>query len=192
MSLAAGALTPEGWRLYHSGGVTSSDSAVSAVGFDDSSWHHVTVPSTVLNALVCDGVYPDPRVGMNNYLIPDVSDEFNARLGLDKYNHLADGSNPWQQPWWYRVEFKVPSAWRGKLVWLNLDGINYRADVWVNGHRVADRDSVVGMFRRFRFDVTPYIKPGRDNAVAIKIYQVDHPGDPSPGTQFTLFGPNRG
>ncbi|MDE7386666.1 MAG: glycoside hydrolase family 2 [Muribaculaceae bacterium] len=192
MSLAAGALTPEGWRLYHSGGVTSPDSAVSAVGFDDSSWHHVTVPSTVLNALVCDGVYPDPRVGMNNYLIPDVSDEFNARLGLDKYNHLADGSNPWQQPWWYRVEFKVPSAWRGKLVWLNLDGINYRADVWVNGHRVADRDSVVGMFRRFRFDVTPYIKPGRDNAVAIKIYQVDHPGDPSPGTQFTLFGPNRG
>ncbi len=188
----AGSLTPVNWSLYHSTGVGDPDSIVSTVGYDDSAWHEVELPSTVLSALVKDSIYPDPRVGMNNYLIPDVSDDFNRRLGLDRYNHLSNGTNPWQQPWWYRTELAVPANWRGNRVWLKLDGINYRADVWVNGHMVASHDDVVGMFRRFKFDVTPYVTPGQRAAVAIKIYQVDHPGDPAPGTQFILFGPNRG
>lgn len=189
---AASARVLDGWRMLNAGDVAATDSVVATVGFDDSLWHPVELPSTVLNALVRDSVYPDPRVGMNNYLIPDVSDEFNARLGLDRYNHLASGENPWQQPWLYRAEFDAPRQWRGNKLWLNLDGINYRADVWVNGVKVADRDTTVGMFRRFRFDVTPHIRPGHKNAVAVKIYQVDHPGDPRPGTQWVLFGPNRG
>ena len=182
------------WRLSRSGAVPVPDSVVSTVGFDDSGWHQAAVPVTVLNALVREGVYPDPRVGMNNYLIPDVSDEFNLRLGLDRYNHLGgeDGVNPWGKPWLYRTEFRAPRDWKGKKLWLKLDGINYRADVWVNGVKIADRDTTVGMFRRFRFDVTPYVRPGRDNAVAVRIHQVDHPGEPRPGTQWILFGPNRG
>ena len=47
------------------------------------------------------------------------------------------------------------------------------------------------MFRRFKFDITDYIQPTQ-NCIAIKIYQVDHPGTPNPGTQFIAFGPNRG
>ena len=42
-------------------------------------------------------------------------------------------------------------------MWLHLDGINYRADVWLNGRQVADAKSVVGMFRRFRFDVSSFV-----------------------------------
>lgn len=180
------------WRLFHSDGVGVADSMAATVGFDDLKWHPVTVPSTVLNALVRDSVYPDPHVGMNNYLIPDVSDEFNRRLGLERYNHLASGENPWKQPWLYRTEFKAPKLWRGRNIRLRLDGINYRADVWLNGVKVADRDTIVGMFRRFSFDVSSCIRPGRMNAVVVKIYQTDHPGDPRPGTQMVLFGPNRG
>ena len=121
----AGSLTPVNWSLYHSTGVGDPDSIVSTVGYDDSAWHEVELPSTVLSALVKDSIYPDPRVGMNNYLIPDVSDDFNRRLGLDRYNHLSNGTNPWQQPWWYRTELAVPANWRGNRVWLKLDGINY-------------------------------------------------------------------
>ena len=61
------------------------------------------MPTTVLNALVKENVYPDPRIGLNNYLIPDVSDEFNARMDLSKYNYLKSGRNPWQDPYWYRM-----------------------------------------------------------------------------------------
>lgn len=182
----------DSWQLMNSRSVKGGGEVVSTAGFNAASWHHAPATSTVLSALVKDSTYPDPRIGMNNFMIPDVSDAFNQRLGLDKYNHLTDGSNPWQQPWWYRTEIKVPSSWKNRLVWLNLDGINYRADVWVNGRQVASSDTIVGMFRRFRFNVTDYVVPGKENSIAVLIHQVDHPGDPVPGTQNILFGPNRG
>ncbi len=50
--------------------------------FQATDWYEATVPTTVLNALVKQNVYPDPRIGMNNFLIPDVSDEFNKKNGL--------------------------------------------------------------------------------------------------------------
>jgi hypothetical protein len=86
-----------------------------------------------LNALVKDGVYPDPRIGLNNYKIPDVSDEFNLKYGLAKYSYLDGNANPWKDPYWFRKEFKLPDSYNGKKLWLNFDGINYRADVWLNG-----------------------------------------------------------
>lgn len=170
------AVEPQGWQLLATADVADADSTVASNGYDTAEWHSVTLPSTVLNALVVDGTYPDPRVGMNNFQIPDVSEE----------------GSPWRDPWWYRSEFRFPKTRKGELVWLNLDGINYRADIWLNGKQIASADTIVGMFRRFRFDVTGIIRPGKDNTLAIKIHQVDHPGTPSPGTQFILFGPNRG
>lgn len=166
----------EDWQLLSTVDATGSDALISTPGLDTEQWHRVKGPSTVLNALVNDGTYPDPRVGMNNYLIPDVSDE----------------GSPWRDPWWYRTEFVYPKASRGERLWLNLDGINYRADIWLNGKQIAAADTTVGMFRRFRYDVTDIIRQGDRNALAVKIHQVDHPGVPNPGTQKILFGPNRG
>ena len=138
-------------------------------------WYQVQVPTTVLNALVKEGVYPDPRVGMNNFLIPDVSEE----------------GSPFRDPWWYRTHFSLSRSMAAAAhLWLHFDGINYRADIYVNGQQIASREEVVGMFRRFRFDIKPYIRKG-DNLLEVKIYQVDHPGVPTPGRQ-ELLGPNRG
>lgn len=173
---ASDRIEPQEWRLQATADVADTDSCVASNGYKTEAWHAVSLPSTVLNALVADGTYPDPRVGMNNFLIPDVS----------------EADSPWRDPWWYRAEFRFPAIKKGEIVWLNLDGINYRADIWLNGRQIASSDTIVGMFRRFRFDVTDYVRPGKDNTLAIKIHQVDHPGTPSPGTQFILFGPNRG
>lgn len=133
-------------------------------------WYEATVPTTVLNALVKQNVYPDPRIGMNNFLIPDVSDEFNKKMDLAKYSYLGNGKNPWQEPYWYRTTFTLPKQYKNKKIWLNLNGINYRADVWINGHQIGKKEDVVGMFRRFKFDITDYIQPTQ-NCIAIKIYQ---------------------
>jgi len=101
---------------------------------------------TVLSALVKNGVYPDPRIGLNSYRIPDSSDEFARKFDLAKYSHLPDKRNPWRDPYLYRTEFTVPESRRGQRVWLLFKGINYRADVWLNGRQIAGRETVVGMY----------------------------------------------
>ncbi len=164
----------------------------SEIGTKEEKWYDVQVPTTVLGALVKQGVYPDPRIGLNNYLIPDVSDEFNLKHDLAKYNYLKSGRNPWQDPYVFRSEVNIPSSYKGKKIWLTLYGINYRADVSVNGVKVADKNDIVGMFRRFTLDISEYAKPGEKNEVCLTIYQVDHPGVPTPGTQLVPMGPPRG
>ena len=170
MLLKAQSLELEHWRIINSSEIADADAKVSQPSYPTTGWYQATVPTTVLNALVKENVYPDPRIGLNNYLIPDVSDEFNARMDLAKYNYLKSGRNPWQDPYWYRTEITLPKSYKGKKVWLTLYGINYRADVWVNGRLVADKNDIVGMFRRFKLDITDYALPGANNCVAVKIY----------------------
>ncbi len=135
---------------------------ISTAGFDARKWYATSVPTTVLGALVRAGVYPDPYVGRNNDRIPDAS---------------AAGS-PWRRPWWFRRDLDLPAAYAGKVIWLHLDGINYRAAVWVNGKQVANERETVGMFHRFRFDISRLARPGRNNTLAIRIFPVDYPGVP--------------
>jgi len=56
--------------------------------------------------------------------------------------------SPFAVPWWYRTEFEVPPDLTGRHLWLNFDGINYRANIWLNGHRVARADETAGAYRR--------------------------------------------
>jgi len=180
------------WYIKNTIEVNATDEEVSSLNFIRQNWYETSVPSTVLNAFVRNGVYPDPRIGMNNFLIPDVSDSFNQKYGLSKYSYLKGRQNPWKDPYWYRTEVLLPKQYRGKMVWLTFKGINYRADIWVNGHLVADHNQIVGMFRRFKFNITSFVEAGKKNCIAVKVYQVDNPGTPDPGTQFEVFGNTRG
>ena len=182
----------ENWFIKNSIEVKMSDKDVSTIKFNAKDWHQTTVPTTVLSVFVKNGTYPDPHFAMNNFQIPDVSDNFNAKYGLSKYSYLKGKENPWKDPYWFRTEINLPQEFSGKQVWLNFQGINYRADVWVNGHLVADSKQTVGMFRRFKFNITAFSHPGEKNCIAVKIHQVDHPGEPDPGTQFEVFGNTRG
>ncbi|MDR1682702.1 MAG: hypothetical protein LBS25_04875, partial [Candidatus Symbiothrix sp.] len=141
-------------------------------------WYTSSVPATALGVLVDHGVYPNPYIGMNVMQIPDASNEFNEKYGLAKYTHLPDGENPWAKPYWFRNEFQLPASYSGKTVWMNLDGINYRADVWLNGKKLAGKDKIAGMFHRFRLDISEYVKVDEQNVLAICIYPLDHPGNP--------------
>jgi hypothetical protein len=182
----------ENWFIKNSLEVNSAAELVSTVRFMPEGWYETSVPSTVLSVFVKNGIYPDPHFAMNNFLIPDVSDAFNEKHNLKKYSYLRGKENPWKDPYWYRTEVMVPKQFRNKQVWLIFKGINYRADVWVNGHLVAGNKETAGMFRRFKFNITQYAVAGVKNCIAVKIYQVDHPGDPEPGTQFIVFGNTRG
>ena len=74
--------------------------------------------------------------------------------------------------WWYRNEVAVPASYKGKRVWLNLDGINYKADIYVNGSLVG---KMAGAFIRGRFDITNKVIFGMKNCIAVLIYPVANP-----------------
>ena len=98
-------------------------------GYADSGWHSVTrMPATVLQALQQDGTYPDLYVGTK------LRDDVPADL--------------YEQDWWYRTTFTAPPGHATYL--LDFPGINYRAEIWLNGHRIADSTRIVGMHTRIR------------------------------------------
>ena len=187
-------------RLSH---FTLQSSAIIASGGDSLSsvhytpknyWFPVTVPCTVLTGLVANKVYPDPYIGMNNMLIPDADDSFNKTWHLEQYSHMPGEPNPWKKPYWYRTTFSVPAADKGKHFQLIFKGINYRAEVWLNGRMLADSARMVGMFEEFDLDASAAIRPGEDNALAVKIYPLDCPGLPAAPQVEALddFGENGG
>lgn len=184
----------QGWFLKSSFLVDEEGGEISSPGFTPDNWYPLTVPSTVLAALVSNGVYPDPYVGMNNMKIPDASDEFNERYDLGKHTHLPHGRNPWTDPYWFWTRFRLSEDNEANNIWLNFEGINYRAEVWLNGHLVADSSEVVGMFGNWFFDITPSANTGGVNTLAVKIYPLDYPGLPSEPQlkAFGPFGPNAG
>ena len=100
------------------------------------------MPATVLEILQEDGVYPDLYVGKNML----------ERVPQDLY----------KQDWWYRMTFTVPAGYSGYT--LEFPGINYRAEIWLNGQRIADSKQVVGMYAAHEFNVTPWIKLGSRNS----------------------------
>jgi exo-1,4-beta-D-glucosaminidase len=55
-------------------------------------------------------------------------------------------------------------------VWLHFDGINYRANIWLNGARIATSRDVAGVFRRYEFDVTEHMRPTEPNVLAVEVF----------------------
>ncbi len=171
----------EGWQMKSSFLVSTND----YVPLD---WYSISIPSTVLSALIKNNVYPDMRFGLNAYCIPDSYDTFNQENDLEQYSYLPGKRNPWKDPYWFRIQFELSDIKKDEHVWLCFQKINYRADIWLNGNKVADQQNTIGIFQRYRFDVSENVVAGV-NTLAVKIYPVDHPAKPD--AQFDVFGPVR-
>jgi exo-1,4-beta-D-glucosaminidase len=166
VSRADGEITlREGWAVQSSAKVSAGGEAVSTASFDASSWYKTSSPNTVFAVLVENGVYKDPFFGMNLRSVPGVS----YAIGSEFANQEMPDDSPFARPWWYRKAFQVPAQFSGKTVWMEFRGINYRADIWINGRKVAGSDQVVGAFRRYEFDVTQFVKAGAKNVVAVEV-----------------------
>jgi exo-1,4-beta-D-glucosaminidase len=129
-------------------------------------WLSTSVPSTVLAAQVAGKVYPDPYFGMNLRNIPGAS----YPIGHNFANLPMPQDSPYRCGWWYRTEFSAPAAGGDKRFWLHFGGINYRGEIWVNGHRIADSTQVAGAYRTYDFDVTDAVRPGAKNVLAVQTF----------------------
>ena len=138
----------EGWQLASARELTADGSDVSRPDYPGQGWHTIRrMPATVLEVLQNDGTYPDLYFGKN------LRDEIPQDL--------------YMQDWWYRTSFKAPAGHTTYL--LELPGINYRAEVWLNGHQIAGNTQIVGMHNAHELDVADWIRPGESNMLAIKV-----------------------
>lgn len=140
------------WRVERDSLVKADGVALAKPGFDDSQWLLATVPGTVLVSYLNAGAIPDPNFSDNQMM---VSDSF------------------FQADFWYRNEFSLPPSFSAKNVWLNFDGINWKAEIFLNGQQLGRID---GGFVRGRFDVTAKLLPGGKNVLAVRILKTATPG----------------
>ena len=140
----------ENWLLARAPDVTEAGETVGTLSFTPSEqWITASVPDTVLTSFFKAGKIDDPYFGDNM-----------AKLDQEYYN----------VDYWYRTTFRVPEDLRGKRLWLNFDGINHKAHVFVNGVPVGD---VNGAFTRGRFDISSVTDETGENALAVYIEWCD-------------------
>ncbi|GHC83314.1 glycosyl hydrolase [Novosphingobium pokkalii] len=164
--LAEGLWRINGWQLAGAPDVPGADgAALSQPGNPKGLWRAATVPGTVLTTLVDRGVYPDPYYGLNNMRIPE---------------SLA------RQDWWYRTSFTVPADAAGKRLALRFNGINYAAEIWVNGKKLGQTK---GAFARGEFTLVPV---AGENVIAVKVSPPPHPGIPHEQSIAAGVGENGG
>src|ERR1700678_2803351 len=160
--------TITGWQMQDSAKVAAAAPIISTAAFQPQDWYTATVPGTVLTTLVNNGVYPEPLYGENMRAIPE---------SLNKTSY------------WYRTTFTVPASYKGRYIWIHFAGINYTAEIWVNGHKAG---TIRGAFIRGDFDVSELVKPGRRAVLAVLVTPQPHPGVPHEHTAALGVGKNGG
>lgn len=140
------------WQVCRASQVAVGGETLSTDKFTtDEGWIPATVPGTVLTSFVNYGALANPNHADNMFGISDAY--FNSNF-------------------WYRRTFSLPQQMRGQRVLLNFDGINWKADVWLNGKKI---DRIEGAFTRSTVDITPYLNGGA-NTLAVLIHKNAHPG----------------
>ncbi len=158
-------LLRDGWTVQSSAKVNGGGEKVSSQGFDTAGWYKTSAPKTVFAVLVENGVYKDPYFGMNLRSVPGVE----YPLGGQFANLEMPPNSPYAVPWWFRKEIEVPKQFKGHTVWMAFRGINYRAEIWINGKKLAGSEEVVGAFRRYEFNVTSFVHEGGKNVLAVAV-----------------------
>jgi exo-1,4-beta-D-glucosaminidase len=155
-----------GWMIQSSAKIGENGALISTNAFHAEGWYPTAVPSTVLAALVRNGVYANPDYGMNLRSIPGTRYPIGGNFAMMP----MPSNSPFRQGWWYRTQFFLPSGARGEQLWLHFHGINNSANVWLNGHQVATSDEVSGMDRQYDFNITPDALLGTRNTLAVEVF----------------------
>jgi exo-1,4-beta-D-glucosaminidase len=166
MAQAAPIPLTKGWTLQSSAKVADKGEVLSTAKAVTKGWYPVTVPTTVFAGLVQNGVSTDPYFGTNLRSAPGVT----YPIGKNFSNLPMAEDSPFAVSWWFRKTFNLPADYRGKTIWLHFGGINYRANVWLNGKQVATQESIAGAYRSYQLDVTEAARPGGSNVLAVEVF----------------------
>ena len=137
------------WMLQRASEVEGRGEDISTIGYNCTGWIPATVPGTVLASYINIGAVPNPNYADN---VDQISESF------------------FRSNFWYRDEFEVGDIADGEQQWLNFDGINWKAHVFLNGHSLG---TIEGAFMRGRFNVTGLLRRGR-NCLAVEVVCNEH------------------
>ncbi|MEV4316676.1 beta-mannosidase [Actinocrispum sp. NPDC049592] len=139
-----------GWKIQSSAVAGSDGAAISQPGYSTAGWLPISRPETLMAGLVENGRYPDI-------------------FKSDNLSKVATGQ--FMVNWWYRDQLWLwPRP--GQHQFLVMNGVLGRANLWVNGTKVADQAQLQGAYSRLEYDVTPLLKPG-PNAIALDVFRND-------------------
>ena len=144
-------LSGGGWQLQRASEVQAGGVEIASPAYKAEGWVTATVPGTVLTSYKNVGALADPNYADNQLMISESF--FNSNF-------------------WYRNEFQLPQSFKHDRVFLNFDGINWKANVYLNGKQVGRLE---GAFIRGKFDVTDCVKEGT-NVLAVEIIKNAHIG----------------
>ncbi len=137
----------QSWEVISSEAIEATGEQLSQAAFEGSGWYRGDIPATVFAILRQNNLHTNIFMGDSMDLV-------------DK--------TPFQKPWWYRKTFNIEDAGDLAHYQLQFEGLNYKANIWLNGQLIADSTKVEGAFGRWNFDVTKYLTAG-SNALAIEV-----------------------
>ena len=143
------------WTMQSSFTENATGTEISKPTFSVKGWYPITIPSTIIAGLLVNHEY--------NF------DPFYAK----NFEKLAD--KRLDSTWWFRREFVLPASQKNKNIILKLQGINYKANVWLNGVLVADSSYIKGPFRIIDLDITKHINYSGKNVLALEILRPFNP-----------------
>ncbi len=157
----------QGWQVQSSHQVAGPGEVISKSSYVPKNWIPTTVPATVVAAQNAAGEfkqYGDIFVGMNLRKLPGMAYEIGQQFA-----HIPiPPDSPYAVSWWYRTEFASPAS--SGHVALHFDGINNRANIWLNGKKIADAKDVAGAYRTYEFDITPELVKTGKNVLAVEVF----------------------
>lgn len=136
----------DNWEMFPNSDCPQSGREVSSNSFKIESAIKTQVPTTVLNAQVQNGIYRDIYFGDNITKIPE---------------------EDYQQSWWFRKAIDIIDI--NSNFELQFDGINYKANIWLNGKLLADTTSVNNAFKQYRYKVGDLLVTG-ENILAVQVF----------------------
>jgi hypothetical protein len=148
------------WKLQRASEVNANGEEISKPEFSVNNWIVATVPGTVLSSYINIGAIPDPNYADN---ILNISESF------------------FYSNFWYRNEFTLPADFSDDNIFLNFDGINWKANVFLNGQKAGTVD---GGFMRGKFNITGLLTIGK-NVLAVEIVKNLHQGAVKEATAFS-------
>jgi len=151
------------WKAKRASEIMADGTVISSPSFKFYDWMDAVVPGTVLTTLLHNEKVPDPFFGMNNEQIPDIYD-----VGAGFYTY------------WFHNQFSLPEIKPNQQVWLKFRGINYSADIFLNGERIS-YDTHEGMFLREKYLITSHINTLEPNNLAVIVHPPNPVGEANGG-----------
>ncbi|MES2403546.1 MAG: glycoside hydrolase family 2 TIM barrel-domain containing protein [Pseudomonadota bacterium] len=145
------------WEMQSSAKAQESGAEISSANFSTRDWYPVSGRATVMAGLLENGKYKDVFHD-DNLRAVEVPDAGHHRFVV---------------PWWYRTQFTLKKTPAGMHTLLRSNGMIASADLWLNGHKLADHVAVAGAYPVHELDVTRWVHDGV-NTLALRV----HPGDP--------------